>query len=169
MDARYSIRTGSDPLHAPGAAAGMVGSLSEKSNGIGDGRFGNLDRSEGRDTEKAEGSQVVTLPWPPKELSPNARVHWATLAKAKKLYRDACAWQARLQGVKPMRDNALHVDITFHAPTRRAYDQDNAIARMKSGLDGLADVLGVDDSKWTLTIRKADEIGGFVRVEVSEC
>lgn len=68
-----------------------------------------------------------------------------------------------------MSADALHVSITFYAPTRRAYDLDNALARMKSGLDGLADVLGVDDSKWTLTIRKAEEIGGFVRVEISEC
>lgn len=169
MDARNSIRKGSGPLHAPGTATGMAGALSEKSNGIGAGRFENLDRSDGRDTEKAEGSQVVTLPWPPKELSPNARVHWASLAKAKKLYRGACAWQATAQGIKKANAGALHLTLTFHAPSRRAYDLDNAIARMKSGLDGLADVLRVDDSKWTLTIRKAEEIGGFVRVEVSEC
>lgn len=168
MDATNSIRTGCDPLHAPGTAAGMVGALSEKSNGIGAGRFGNLDRSEGRDTEKAEGSQVVTLPWPSSRLSPNARVHWAALAKAKRVYREACSWQARLQGITPMSADALHVSITFYAPTRRAYDLDNALARMKSGLDGLADVLGVDDSKWTLTIRKAEEIGGFVRVEITQ-
>ena len=39
---------------------------------------------------------------------------------------------------------------------------------MKSGLDGLADVLLVDDSRWELTIRKAPvgTIGGFVRVGV---
>lgn len=169
MDARNSIRTGCDPLHAPGTATGVVGALSEKSNGIGTGRFENLDGSEGRDTEKAEGCQIVTLPWPPKELSPNSRIHWASLAKAKKLYRGLCGWHAMTQGIKKANAGALHLTLTFHAPSRRAYDLDNALARMKSGLDGLADVLGVDDSKWTLTIRKADEIGGFVRVEVSEC
>ena len=58
MDSANSIRTGSDPLHAPGTTTGMVGALSEKSNGIGAGRFGNLDRSEGRDTEKAEGNRI---------------------------------------------------------------------------------------------------------------
>lgn len=58
MDATNSIRTGCDPLHAPGTTTGMVGTLSEKSNGIGAGRFGNLDRSEGRDTEKAEGKRI---------------------------------------------------------------------------------------------------------------
>jgi crossover junction endodeoxyribonuclease RusA len=51
-------------------------------------------------------------------------------------------------------------------PNRRAHDLDNCLARMKSGLDGLADVLGVDDKHWTLTISKADTVGGMVRVEV---
>lgn len=37
----------------------------------------------------------VILPWPPKELSPNFRGHWAKLARAKKAYRLACAWQAK--------------------------------------------------------------------------
>ena len=32
---------------------------------------------------------TLTLPWPPKELSPNARQHWTKLAKAKKAYREA--------------------------------------------------------------------------------
>lgn len=51
-------------------------------------------------------------------------------------------------------------------PNRRAHDLDNCLARMKSGLDGLADVLGVDDKHWTLTISKADTVGGMVKVEV---
>lgn len=109
----------------------------------------------------------ITLPWPPKELSPNARTHWAKLAKVKAAYRTACAMTARSQGAQQINADKLHLTLTFHAPTRRAYDLDNALARMKSGLDGLADVLGVDDSRWSLTIRKADTVGGFVRVEVA--
>lgn len=35
-------------------------------------------------------------------------------------------------------------------------------------MKSLADVLGVDDSRWSLTIRKGDTVGGFVRVEVEE-
>jgi len=37
------------------------------------------------------------------------------------------------------------------------------------GLDGLADVLGVDDSRWALSAELAGEVGGFVRVEVRPC
>ena len=109
----------------------------------------------------------IILPWPPSELSPNKRQHWAQLAKAKKLYRAACATQARLQGLDRMAVNAVHLKLTFTPPTRRRFDLDNLLARMKSGLDGLADVIGVDDSRWTLTIGKSEDIGGMVRVEIS--
>ncbi|MDR2333723.1 MAG: endonuclease [Burkholderiaceae bacterium] len=109
----------------------------------------------------------LTLPWPPKELSPNARQHWRVLAKAKKAYREACAWTAKEQGACKQDAEKLHLAITFFPPSRRAYDLDNALARMKSGLDGLADVLGVDDKHWSLSIDRAEEIGGFVSVEVS--
>ena len=109
---------------------------------------------------------MFTLPWPPSVLSPNARAHWAQLAKAKKAYREACAWTARQQGAQRIEAERLHLTITFVPPNRRAHDLDNCLARMKAGLDGLADVLGVDDKRWALTILRADEVGGFVRVEV---
>jgi crossover junction endodeoxyribonuclease RusA len=109
----------------------------------------------------------ITLPWPPKELSPNARQHWSKLARAKKAYRAACAVQAQAQGAKRIQAERLHVALVFYPPTRRAFDLDNMLARMKSGLDGLADVLGVDDRHWSLSIDRAGEIGGMVKVEVT--
>jgi crossover junction endodeoxyribonuclease RusA len=109
----------------------------------------------------------IMLPWPPKELSPNARQHWASLARAKRAYRAACAWQAKAQGVGSLPADARPlVALTFVPPDRRARDRDNMLASMKSGLDGLADVLGCDDSRWRLQIDVAQEVGGFVRVEV---
>lgn len=110
----------------------------------------------------------IVLPWPPSELSPNKRQHWAQLAKAKKLYRTACATRARIQGLDRMAVNAVNLKLTFYPPTRRRFDLDNLLARMKSGLDGLADVIGVDDSRWTLEISKADRVGGYVQVEITE-
>ncbi len=108
----------------------------------------------------------ITLPWPPSALSPNQRLHWSKLARAKKSYRAECAWQAIAQGAKPITAERLHVSLVFYPPNRRAFDLDNILARMKSGLDGLADVLGVDDKHWSLSIARADEIGGMVKVEV---
>lgn len=111
---------------------------------------------------------ILTLPWPPADLSPNSRGHWSKLARAKKAYRAACAWTAKEQGATRIEAERLHLTITFVPPNRRAHDLDNCLARLKSGLDGLADVLGVDDKAWTLTISKADEVGGMVRVEVRD-
>lgn len=110
---------------------------------------------------------ILTLPWPPADLSPNARQHWSKLARAKKAYRAACAWAAKEQGAKRIEAERLHVSLVFYPPSRRAFDLDNMLARMKSGLDGLADVLGVDDKHWSLSIARAETIGGMVRVEVA--
>lgn len=114
-----------------------------------------------------DGRLTLILPWPPSSLSPNARHgHWAQLAKAKRIYRGACAWTARTQGAQRMVATKLHVTLTFVPPSRRAFDLDGCLSRMKSGLDGLADVLGVDDRHWSLTIQREDAVGGFVRAEI---
>ena len=109
----------------------------------------------------------VILPWPTSDLSPNVRGHWAVKARAKKTYRTLCAWQAKYQGLTRIYAERLHLKITFVPPNRRARDLDNLLASLKSGLDGLCDVLCVDDSKWSIEISKAgDRIGGFVEIEV---
>ena len=111
---------------------------------------------------------VLTVPWPGKELSPNTRQHWGKLASAKKAYRAACGWTAKEQGAKALTAATLHVAIVFVPPNRHAHDLDNCLARFKAGIDGLVDVLGVDDKHWTLDIKKSTEVGGMVRVTVTE-
>jgi len=111
---------------------------------------------------------IVDLPWPPAILSPNAREHWAKVARAKKAYRRDCSMLAIAAGARVRKwESRLHLRITFMPPTRRRYDLDNALARIKAGLDGIADAIGVDDSGWSIAISKG-EPGGFVRVEVVE-
>jgi crossover junction endodeoxyribonuclease RusA len=101
------------------------------------------------------------LPWPDKGLSPNVRAHWATRHRAVRKYRKAC-WGATLMALADARlsrlpqrlaaDEAqlLHVELVFSPPTKRARDEDNLIARMKSGLDGIAEALGVNDKRFRL-------------------
>lgn len=108
----------------------------------------------------------IVLPWPPKALSPNARQHWAALANAKRAYRRACAWQAAEQGVRHTPAEKIAMSLVFVPPDRRRRDWDNLIASMKAGLDGLADVLGVDDSRFRITSELAEGPGGFVRVGI---
>lgn len=112
---------------------------------------------------------TLTMPWPAlKELSPNWRGHWAARAKAKKTFRQVWWAEALHQGAGKLNAEKLHVSLCFHMPDKRARDLDNLLASCKAGLDGLADAIGVDDSKWSLEISKAETIGGFVRVIVQD-
>ncbi len=91
---------------------------------------------------------TITLPWPPAILSPNARPHWARLAKAKKSYRRAC-WAAVLeQKVAAPKWSRMDVRLVFIAPDKRKRDRDNLGASMKAGLDGVADAWQLDDSRF---------------------
>ncbi len=100
---------------------------------------------------------TFTLPWPPSSLSPNTRQHWAKLAQAKRSYRSTCYLTAVAQNARRIDADRLQVCLEFVPPTRRKYDLDNLLARMKSGLDGVADVLGVDDSRWEMAIRRSEQ------------
>ena len=111
----------------------------------------------------------LTFPWPPSALSPNQRQHWAQLAKAKKSYREQCWALAKHQGAHQIIAERLDIGLEFVPPSRRKFDLDNLLARMKAGLDGLADVLGVDDSRWSIRIERSDcpVPPGFVLVTVT--
>lgn len=107
------------------------------------------------------------LPWPPSNLSPNARLHWGARQRLVRQYRQVCWSTALQQGAKPIEADRVAVHLVFVPPNRRARDWDNLIASMKSGLDGLADAISVDDSRWRLSFEVAEgEIGGMVRVRV---
>jgi crossover junction endodeoxyribonuclease RusA len=111
----------------------------------------------------------IQLPWPPRELSPNARLHWAMVYRAKAKYRDHC-WALTREQNPPAVPPAipLQLDLTFVPPDRRSYDSDNLLARMKSGIDGLADALMIDDKRFRKSSSSvsADSVGGFVHVRI---
>ncbi len=106
------------------------------------------------------------LPWPPKELSPNARVHWAKKAKAAKKYKEWCLFAFFRRDDMTVWDGKKEFWIEFSPPTAHRADLDNMLAAIKPGLDALAHVTGVDDSEFQFTISKAPPVkGGAVRVE----
>lgn len=94
---------------------------------------------------------IVNFPWPPRELSPNARVHWAKKAKAAKQYKADCMWI--MKAAKPKTFN-MELQITFEPPTKRRMDLDNMLSSFKYGIDAIAESLGVDDSKFRITISR---------------
>ncbi len=113
----------------------------------------------------------LVLGWPPSDLSPNARLHWAKLAKAKKQYRKDCETLSKEQlkkyKLKELPEK-LVLEMTFIPPNKRNYDRDNLVARMKSGIDGLADALRINDKRFNTVISTmdTDTLGGFVRIRI---
>jgi crossover junction endodeoxyribonuclease RusA len=96
---------------------------------------------------------TVTLGWPSRALSPNARTHWATLARAKKAARveGFCFAMSTLRLMKPwfLKDaKDVSIQVTFIPPNARRRDLDNLIASIKPHLDGISDAIGIDDSRW---------------------
>jgi crossover junction endodeoxyribonuclease RusA len=119
---------------------------------------------------------MINLSWPPRQLSPNARGHWAALHKVRSRYRaeaHACALGAGAKDWSRTVDPnaALRVNLTFSPPDRRRRDWDNLLAAMKPALDGIADALGVNDARFRLAMDlSADPVtGGRVDVQVSTC
>ena len=111
----------------------------------------------------------LQLPFPPTELSPNKRLHWAALAKAKANYRTKCHLLTMDQHPEKAKfGQQFDLTMVFVPPDRRHYDRDNLIARMKSGLDGMCDALGIDDNQFmsvTASLSR-DSIGGYVQVSI---
>ena len=111
----------------------------------------------------------MTLPFPDKGLSPNARLHWARKSRLVKSARTA-AWGATLSvtGASPSGfGKAVHLEMVFCPPDKRRRDRDNLIASMKAATDGISDALGIDDSKFTTTYSIGEPVkGGAVHVTI---
>lgn len=117
---------------------------------------------------ETEGEVRVALPWPDKMLSPNARVHWRRKSVATQHARRTTAWVAMsvIGAVKP-RWPAAKLDMVFCPPDARRRDTDNLIASTKAHRDGIADALGTDDSKFTVTYSMGKPVkGGSVVVTI---
>jgi crossover junction endodeoxyribonuclease RusA len=97
---------------------------------------------------------IVSLPFPDKSLFPNAKNgrHWGGPHPAKveaRLFGWVAAKQAQLKHEAFKDDGGpIPVSIVFCQPDKRRRDLDNMLAAMKSALDGVAEALGVDDSRF---------------------
>lgn len=94
----------------------------------------------------------LELPFPPPQLSPNARVNWREKAAVTASYREACGWVGIAERKKAYLwagfDGPVRARVTFVVPNRRKRDTDNLLAMLKPAWDGLVDAgaLAGDDS-----------------------
>lgn len=108
----------------------------------------------------------VTYPYPPAILSPNSRSHWSKVAPAKKKVRHDAHYLTKIGKVSVVTDKPVTLSIVFR-PTHqcRRYDVDNAFARCKALIDGIADALGMDDSKFAYRLARGEPMtGGAVEI-----
>lgn len=82
--------------------------------------------------------------WPPRALSPNARVHWSKRSSMAKKYRMHARAATKIH-VKAVPEGRLELRLAFYPPDLRRRDDDNLIAAFKAARDGIADALGIDD------------------------
>jgi crossover junction endodeoxyribonuclease RusA len=92
----------------------------------------------------------VTLPWPPKALSPNGRYCWQVKAKAGKQYKHAVYYLCKEAGLVNPGGAKVHISVSFYPPSRHTYDQDNCISMLKCGLDSIAEYLRMNDKDFIL-------------------
>lgn len=110
----------------------------------------------------AQRMEGVNLGWPDRPLWPNVKAHWAKNKPARDSQRKEAFFVAKACGwgkpVFPV--HAVHLTMTFCAPTARRFDLDNALAACKGAIDGLSACLGVDDSLFSYTLRRGDKAKG---------
>jgi crossover junction endodeoxyribonuclease RusA len=112
-----------------------------------------------------------TLPWPPRCLHPNSRKHWGERGPAvKKARADAYLLTKAAMGSFALafpEGVGVYVKLTFCPPNKRKHDIDGCLSANKAALDGIADALGVDDSRFSLTLERGAVVkGGAVHVTV---
>lgn len=114
----------------------------------------------------------LILPWPSRDLHPNARVHWGRRSKAAKAARSAATLYALATGWRPglfPGDGPIHVWIDGYGTDRRRRDADGLLSSLKPALDGIADALGIDDRRFVPHSWVKPEVvkGGEVRIRLT--
>jgi crossover junction endodeoxyribonuclease RusA len=110
----------------------------------------------------------LVFAWPPSVLNPNQRAHWSMKSRAAKAYRHDCWARTKAANITLPDNEKLALWIDFYPPDKRHRDDDNMIAAFKSGRDGLAEALGVNDKRFRIFPQVMDKIGGMVKVRITD-
>ena len=82
---------------------------------------------------------IISLPYPPKELSPNGRAYFVKKNKIAQQYKFIAKMAAKFakpRGHVPW--ERAETQVIYFQEHKRKMDHDNAIGRLKSALDSLA-------------------------------
>ena len=91
---------------------------------------------------------TLTLPHlPPKELSPNRKLHWAVKSPATRTAREETGWIAKSE-YKGETMQKVRVNYLFRTKSRICRDCDTLIRCCKPIIDGLVDAKVFKDDNW---------------------
>ena len=119
----------------------------------------------------------ISLPWPDKRLSPNARNHWTAKAEASQTAKAQGCYLTLEYFEESMVETPLEWGLgqleatyIFHPPDKRRRDIDNFLAMMKNYQDGVCAALGIDDSRIKRTVIEWGAVvkGGKVVLRLEE-
>lgn len=112
----------------------------------------------------------IIFSYPHKDLSPNSRIHWAPKAKLKKSAKEEAYFATLAAKAKVPASEKIAVWIDIYPPDRRKRDVDNVLASLKPHLDGIAEALGIDDSRFVPYPYILGEVvkGGKIRIKLTD-
>ena len=112
----------------------------------------------------------ITLPFPSKDLSPNSRKHWGAKIKAKNSLKEAGVVEGYQNRRLASPDASYCVSVAFYPPNLR-WDVDGMFSALKSGIDGLAIGMKINDRqfrKFILEVPDSDKLNPRVEIEITE-
>jgi crossover junction endodeoxyribonuclease RusA len=94
---------------------------------------------------------TITLPWPDKRLNPN-NPSWKSKIRPTKEAREYARYMtlSHILNCEYRPPERVSIKYTFYPPDKRRRDITNFVGSMKASQDGVADALGIDDSKFEL-------------------
>lgn len=90
---------------------------------------------------------MIVLPFPPSSLSGHNTGHWRGKSSIVQKHRQWAHFATLDEAFAAPEDGDIHVHVKFVPPDRRG-DRVNFPNRMKPYFDGIADALGVNDSRF---------------------
>lgn len=90
---------------------------------------------------------MIELPFPPASLSGHVKGNWRGKSAVTKKWRADAHTVTKAARLAPPVEGDIHVHVTFVPPNHRG-DRVNFPIRMKPIFDGIADALGVNDSRF---------------------
>jgi hypothetical protein len=102
---------------------------------------------------------MIELPFPPSTLSGHNKGHWRAKSAIVRKHREWACKATLAAKITVPETGDIRICVTFYPPNRRG-DRVNFPNRCKPIFDGIADALGVNDSRFLPSYQFAEPVKG---------